>query len=86
MRLSSVALDVSHRLTPLASVSLLLSAQQGRGTLALQDNRQRQMSLTYSTRLTPQSTLSAGGRRSMYQTGLSAYAESAVFASYGIRF
>ena len=86
VRLSSVALDVSHRLTPLASVSLLLSAQQGRGTLALQDNRQRQMSLTYSTRLTPQSTLSAGGRRSMYQTGLSAYAESAVFASYGIRF
>ena len=86
VRLTSVALDLSHRLTPLGSVSLLLSAQQGRGTQAGQDNRQRQMSLSYSTRLTPESTLSAGARRARYQTGAVAYAESALFASYGIRF
>ena len=86
VRLTSVALDLSHRLTPLGSVGLLLSAQQGRGTQAGPDNRQRQMSLSYSTRLTPESTLSAGARRARYQTGAAAYAESALFASYGIRF
>lgn len=86
VRLQSLALDLSHRLTPLTSIGLVLSGQHGRGTQAGQDNRQRQSSLSYSTRLTAESTLSAGGRRTLYQTGASAYAESAVFATYGIRF
>ena len=82
----SVSIDLSHRLSPQASLGVVLSAQQGHGTLASQQTRQRQLSLLHSTQLTVQSNLVLGARRGLYQTSLLGYAESAVFATYGIRF
>ncbi len=86
VRQTSVSLDLSHRLTPQSSLGLVLNQRQGRGTLASQDSRQRQVSLLHSTQLSVQSTLAVGARRALYKTGPSAYAESALFATYGIRF
>ena len=86
VKLRGVSLDLSHRLTPLSSVSLLLSSQQGDGNRASQHNRQRQMGLTYNLRPRADSTLVVGLRRALYESALVPYDETALFATYGIRF
>lgn len=86
VRLRSVSLDLSHRLTPLSNLNLRLSEQRGRGDLANQDSRQRQVSLQYTTRPTQYSDLSVGLRRAHYEVQFISYGESALFANYGIRF
>ena len=86
VRLRGVSLNLSHRLTPLSNVNLLLSEQRGQGVLASQSSQQRLISAQYTVRPTELSTLSAGLRRSRYATFLQSYGESAIFATYGIRF
>lgn len=86
VKLRGLSLDLSHRLTPLSSVSLLLNAQQGDGNLANQHNRQRQLGLTYNLRPRADSTLVLGLRRALFETALLPYGETALFATYGIRF
>ena len=86
VRQTGVSLDLSHRLTPQSSLGLVLNQRQSRGTLASQDSRQRQASLLHTSQLSAESTLAVGARRALYKTGASAYAESALFATYGIRF
>ena len=86
VRLDGISVTLAHRLTPESSLSLALSEKQGQGKLASQDNRQRQFNLVYNTRLTSESNLVVGGRRAVYSTSRVPYAESAIFASYGIRY
>lgn len=86
VRLQRYALDLSHRLTPTTSVTLALSTLHGSGTQAGQSNRQRQASVQYAARLSAESDVILGARRTLYATGPAAYAESALFATYGLRF
>lgn len=86
VRQRGLTLNLSHRLTPLSTVSLLLGEQRGAGVLASQGSKQRLASLQYTNRPTEYSALSVGLRRAQYNTGAVSYGENALFASYGIRF
>ena len=86
VKLRGASLDLSHQLTPLSSVSLLLNSQQSDGTQANQHNRQRQMGLTYNLRPRADSSLVVGLRRALYESASLPYDETALFATYGIRF
>ena len=86
VRLRGLSLNLTHRLTPMSSVNLLLSEQHGQGALAVQSSQQRLVSAQYTVRPTQWSSLSAGLRRAHYATSLLSYGESAIFATYGIRF
>ncbi len=83
---NNLSLSLSHRLTPLSALNLLLSVQRGGGQLAAQSSNQRQAELQYSTRLTLDSTLGLSLRRAHYKTGLVPYDETAATATYGMRF
>ena len=88
VRTRRLSVDLSHRLTPLSTLTLLLAQQRGNagdGTTALA-NRQTQVDLQYSTRLNQDTTLSGGLRRTQFQTGLRSYAETALSANLGMRF
>lgn len=84
--LSNLSVSWSHRLTPGSSVALTLTAVRGNGDTAAQSNRQTRMELAYNTSLTPESSASVTLRRGLYKTALQPYDESALTASYGIRF
>lgn len=88
IHLQGFSLDLSHRLTPNTSLNLLLNDQRGagNGSSAQQFNRQRQASLLYSMRPTEFSSLSVGLRRALYENSLQPFDETALFATYGIRF
>ena len=86
VKLIGASLDLSHRLTPLSSLTLVLSGSQGRGTLVNQFNRQRQAGLQYSFRPTVASSLILGLRRTNYENSINPYGESAIFATIGLRF
>lgn len=82
----SVSANLSHRLTPLSSLSLTASYQQSRGDRPEQFSSQRQVNLQYVDRLTQQSDLTVGVRRSLYKNDRTPYNEGALFATYGHRF
>ena len=86
VKLIGASLDLSHRLTPMSAITLVLSGSQGRGTLATQFNRQRQAGLQYSFRPTVASSLILGLRRAHYENSINPYGESAIFATIGLRF
>lgn len=81
----SLTLNLSHRLTPELSANLSLSGLKGEGSSAVQGNSQRAGSLNISGRLTPKSSWSLGLRRTLYETSLVPYNESAVTASYSLQ-
>ncbi len=84
--LSNVSVSWSHRLTPSSSLALTLTAVRGNGDAAAQSNRQTRMELAYNTSLTRESFATVSLRRGLYKTALQPYDESALTASYGIRF
>ena len=86
VRQHGVSVNLSHRLTPMSTVNLLLTEQRGLGELVSQRSQQRQFSVQFTTRPAVDSTLAIGMRRALYDAFQSAYSESAVFATYGIRF
>jgi len=86
VHLRQLSLDLSHRLTPLSTLSLVLNRQQGTGNLAAQRNLQRAANLLYTTRLTVDTSFSLGLRRALYANSPGPFNESALFATYGLRF
>lgn len=86
VRTSQLMLNIGHRLTPMATLALQLSTQRsssGRDDLF---NRQTQVELQWQTRLTSDSTVNASLRRARYTNGLHSDDETALTASYGVRF
>jgi uncharacterized protein (PEP-CTERM system associated) len=82
-----LSLDLAHRLTTDASISLNLNSQQGHGELATQSNRQRQLGLNFTMRLTAQSSMALGWRRALYENASTVpFDETAFFATFGLRF
>lgn len=86
VRLTSLTLNLSHRLTPLSALTVALSTQHSRGSTAQFSSRQAQAELQLTTRLTPQSVANVSLRHARYKTGQQPFDETAVTASYGIRF
>jgi len=86
IHLQGLSLDLSHRLTPASSLSLLLSDQRGNGDFKSQSNRQRQASLLYSLRASELGSLSVGLRRALYLNQPNPFDETAIFATFGTRF
>ena len=86
IHLQGLSLDLSHRLTPTSSLSLLLGDQRGSGDLISQSNRQRQASLLYTLRPTELASLSVGLRRALYLNPPRPFDETAIFATVGTRF
>lgn len=89
VRTSSLSLDLSHRLTPMSTLNLLLAVQQarnGQSGQVDQSNSQTQAELQYTTRLTSDSTLSGSLRRAHYKAGLLSHDETAITANLGVRF
>ena len=81
----TISLNLSHRLTPELSANLNLSTLTGEGTSAAQSNAQRTANLQVSGRLSPKSSWSLALRRTLYETSLVPYNESAVIATYSLQ-
>lgn len=86
VRTSNLSLNLSHRLTPLSSLGLILGVQRSSSGQANLFNRQTLAELQFSTRLTPDSTVNFSLRRAHYNTGLQPYDETALSANYAVRF
>ena len=84
--LSNLSVSWSHRLTPGSSLAMTLTAMRSNGDTAAQSNRQTRAELAYNTSLTPESFATVALRRGLYKTALQPYDETALTASYGIRF
>ena len=70
----------------MSSANLLVSQQRSEGSVTGQSNRQDQIALQYSTRLTVDSTLGATLRHVRIHNETQSYGESALTATYGLRF
>lgn len=86
VRTRGLSLNLSHRLTPLSSANLAVSQQRSTGSVTGQSSRQNQIALEYNTRLTVDSTLGASLRNVRIHTGNQSYGESALTATFGLRF
>ena len=87
VRTSNLSLTLSHRLTPRSSLNLLLGVQRASGGTGAQTSRQTLADLQFTTRPSPDSTVSVSLRRGHYiTTGLLPFDETALSASFGVRF
>ncbi len=86
IRTSSLGLNLSHRLTPLATVNLTGTWLQTSGSQSLQSNRQRAVFAQYGSSLARNANWSLALRRTLYETSRVPYSESAVVATIGLRF
>lgn len=84
--LDSATLQVSHKLTPHSYAGLALTGQAGRGDAASQRTRQHGVTLTWGGQFMPEDSWSLSLRRMWYETNLVPYSETALVATYGIRF
>lgn len=86
VRTRGLSLNLSHSLTPASSANLVVSQQRSSGSATVQSNRQDQIALQYSTRLSIDGTLSASLRHVRVHNDTQSYGEFALTASYGLRF
>lgn len=86
VRLQGFSLDLSHRLTPDASLGVLLSHQRGNGSSAAQDNLQRKVGVRYSVRPGANSDLTVGFSRTLADSVPLPYDETALVVTLGYRF
>ena len=86
VRQRGLHVDVSHRLTPLSSISFIVSTQRTQGDLASQESTLNSLSTTWSTRTGPRSTLSAGARWVDFDSTTQPYVERALFANLRLQF
>ena len=82
----STSLSLSHRLTPEMAGSLALSTLKSEGSTAAQSNNQRAALLTVSGSLSRLAGWTLTLRRTLFETSLVPYAESALIGTVGMRF
>lgn len=82
------SLNLSHRLTPTSSISLLASNQKtsGRGGSNPAGNEQRSINLNWSGQIAARANLTVGARHVEFDSATSPYNESAVTATLALRF
>ena len=76
------SLSLSHRLTPLQTLSATLSQQQSRGDQISLATDLKSLTLNWNGRLGPRSTLQLGLRHSDFDSASRSYRENAVFATF----
>ena len=82
----TASMSLSHRLTPMSTANLIIGYNQSHGDQPQQMSSQREINLQYLASLNDRSNFTVGARRAAYKTFQSPYNESALFATYGIRF
>ncbi len=86
VRNTGLTLNINHRLTPLSTLALQLATQRSSSSRDDLSSRQTLAELQWQTQLTPDSTAGATLRRAHHATGLSNSDETALTASYAVRF
>lgn len=81
-----LSVNVSHRLTPLQTVSLLGSYLRTRGDLVTQNTSLRALTLTWANRFSEKTTGSVGLRLSDFGSPTQPYTETAVIGTLNMRF
>ena len=82
----SFSVNIAHRLTPISTLNLLLSEQKNEGNSASVSNKLRLMSLSWSSKLGPKSTVSLGARHAVFDSPTAPYDESAVTGLFSLQF
>jgi uncharacterized protein (PEP-CTERM system associated) len=80
------SVNVAHRLTPLSTLSLLLSQQKNSGNNTFASTKLRLVSLSWSSKLGPQSSVSLGARHAVFDSQTAPYDESAVTGLFSLQF
>jgi len=86
VRAQSLALSLSHQLTPDSSLTGSLTLRQTDGQLTSQRSTQRLFDLRWNRSLNRQVTVSLGARRALYELNPAPFSESALTATVGARF
>ena len=86
VRQSGLSVSYSHRLTPISSMSVLVSAGQSSDSLGLQDNSNRLLNLSFSTRLGLKTTAAVSARHVVFDSSTSPYTESAITGTVNLQF
>jgi uncharacterized protein (PEP-CTERM system associated) len=81
-----LSVNVSHRLTPLQTISVLGSYLRTQGDLASQNTSLRSLQLTWSNRLSEKTTGALSLRHSQFGSPTQPYTENAVIGSLTMRF
>lgn len=82
----NIALSLAHRLTPQSNLNLSLGWQDSQGSQAAQSLQLRTAQLQYSEQWSKDLSWSVLLRRTLYETGLVPFGESALVLSAGLRF
>ena len=80
------SVNIAHRLTPISTLSLLLSEQRNSGSDNIASNKLRLVSLSWTSKLGPQSSVSLGARHSVFDSPTAPYDESAVTGLFSLQF
>ena len=86
IRLRSLSLTGSYRLTPVSSASASWSLQRNEGDTAALRTELQSLVFTWSTRLARNQQLSLNARHTEFDSPLQPYDENAVVLSYQIQF
>ncbi len=86
VRQRGLSVTVSHRLTPISSLSFNVSSQRSSATEGGQRNDLDSVSLGWTTRLGPLSSLSLSLRHAQYDGDIDTYTENALTAAFNTRF
>ena len=86
VRQSGLSVSYSHRLTPISSISLLASTSQSSDSLGSQDNSNRLLNFSFSTRLGLKTTAAVSARHVVFDSTTSPYTESAITGTVNVQF
>jgi uncharacterized protein (PEP-CTERM system associated) len=86
VRQSGFSVNYSHRLTPNSSMSVLASTSQSSDSLGLQDNSNRTLNLTFSTKLGLKTTAGVSARHVVFESNTNPYSESAITGTVNVQF
>lgn len=86
VRQRGLSITVSHRLTPISSLSVNLSSQRSRSLARADRNDLDSVSLGWNTRLGPLSSLSLALRHAEFDGNTDPYTENALTAAFTTRF
>lgn len=86
VRQSGLSVSYSHRLTPISSMSVLASTSQSSDSLGSQDNSNRLLNLSFSTRLGLKTTAAVSARHVVFESNTSPYTESAITGTVNVQF
>lgn len=86
VRQSGLSVSYSHRLTPISSITVLASTSQSSDSLGSQDNSNRLLNFSFSTKLGLKTTAAVSARHVVFDSTASPYTESAITGTVNVQF